>query len=57
MRRVIANELRRFLRQQDGATAIEYALIAAGVAAAIVVSVNALGVKVTNMWSAVSSAL
>ena len=57
MRRVIANELRRFLRQQDGATAIEYAFIAAGVAAAIVVSVNALGVKVTNMWSAVSSAL
>jgi len=57
MRHAIANELRRFLRQQGGATAIEYALIAAGVAAAIVVSVNALGVKVTNMWSAVSSAL
>jgi pilus assembly protein Flp/PilA len=57
MRHVITKEFRRFLRQQDGATAIEYALIAAGIAAAIIATVNTLGASVANMWSAVSSAL
>jgi len=46
-----------FLHDQQGATAIEYALIAAGVAAAIIVTVNALGVTVVNMWTTISSAL
>jgi pilus assembly protein Flp/PilA len=57
MRHALANKFRRFLRQQDGATAIEYALIAAGIAAAIIATVNTLGASVANMWSAVSSAL
>jgi pilus assembly protein Flp/PilA len=46
-----------FLHDQRGATAIEYALVAAGVAAAIIVTVNALGVSVVNMWTTISSAL
>lgn len=49
--------VRDFMHQQRGATAIEYALIAAGVAAAIIVTVNALGVSVVGMWTAVSNAL
>lgn len=57
MRHAVTKEFRRLLRQQDGATAIEYALIAAGIAMAIIVSVNALGVSVAGMWSAISSAL
>jgi len=57
MRNAISSLGRRFLREQQGATAIEYALIAAGIAAAIIISVNALGVSVVNMWSAISSAL
>jgi len=57
MHNMIANELRRFLPHQQGATAIEYALIAAGIAAAIIVTVNALGVSVVGMWTAVSNAL
>jgi pilus assembly protein Flp/PilA len=57
MRTKLENALRRFLSRQDGATAIEYALIAAGVAAAIVITVNALGVSVVNMWTAVANAL
>ena len=52
MRRILnLSKLRRFPAQQQGATAIEYALIAAGVAAAIIVTVNALGVSVVNMWT------
>jgi pilus assembly protein Flp/PilA len=57
MRNVVLSELRRFLQQQQGATAIEYALIAAGIAAAIIITVNALGVSVVNMWTSVSNAL
>ena len=57
MRNVVLGQLRRFLHQQQGATAIEYALIAAGIAAAIIITVNALGVSVVNMWTSVSNAL
>jgi pilus assembly protein Flp/PilA len=57
MRNVVKSQLRRFLHQEQGATAIEYALIAAGIAAAIIVTVNALGVSVVNMWTTVSNAL
>ena len=57
MRDPIRPLLRRFLHDERGATAIEYALIAAGVAAAIVITVNALGVSVKTMWTAVASAL
>lgn len=38
--------IRRFLSRQDGATAIEYAMIAAGISIAIVGSVTTLGTQV-----------
>jgi pilus assembly protein Flp/PilA len=47
---------RRFLRTQSGATAIEYALIAAGVAGAIVATITLLGGSVVDMWTTVSGA-
>jgi pilus assembly protein Flp/PilA len=49
--------VRRFFRDEAGATAIEYAMIAAGVAAVIVGAVNALGVSVKGMYDTVSAAL
>ncbi|HTQ83435.1 MAG TPA: Flp family type IVb pilin [Pseudolabrys sp.] len=57
MRNAVQSQFRRFLHQQQGATAIEYALIAAGIAAAIILTVSALGVSVVNMWTSVSNAL
>ena len=57
MRRKIQNEFFRFLRSQDGATAIEYALIAAGVAGAIMAAVTTLGGNVNQMWTNVKNAL
>jgi len=57
MRQNLTSRLHRFARDGRGATAIEYALIAAGVAAAIVITVNALGVSVSNMWTLVANAL
>jgi len=48
-------KLRRFRTAREGATAIEYAIIAAGIAAAIVTTVTALGGSVSAMWGHVAS--
>ena len=46
-----------FLRNESGATAIEYAMIAAGIAATIVATVNTLGTTVNAQYTSVSTAL
>jgi Flp pilus assembly pilin Flp len=44
--------LRQFLRQKRGATAIEYSVVAAGVAMAVVGAIRVLGANVlTNLYS------
>jgi pilus assembly protein Flp/PilA len=48
---------KRFVRDESGATAIEYGLIAAGISVAIIATVNALGGQLKNTFSAVSSQL
>jgi pilus assembly protein Flp/PilA len=47
----------RFRRDESGATAIEYGLIAAGIAAAIIVAVNALGGNVNTTFNSISTQL
>lgn len=49
--------LARFLKDQSGATAIEYGLIAAGIAVAIIVAVNTLGTNLNTTFSSVSTSL
>jgi pilus assembly protein Flp/PilA len=51
------NALVKFIRNETGATAIEYGLIAAGIAVAIIVTVQALGTQLNTTFSSVSSAL
>lgn len=46
-----------FLKDENAATAIEYSLIAAGIALAIVTVVRALGTQVKAPFTVVSSAL
>ena len=48
---------KRFLREQSGATAIEYGLIAAGISVAIIAVVNALGTQLNTTFTSVSSSL
>lgn len=48
---------RRFLRDDTGATAIEYGLIAAGIALAIISVVNGLGTKLNGKFGSISSSL
>jgi pilus assembly protein Flp/PilA len=49
--------VRRFIGDQGGATAIEYGLIAAGIAVAIIAVVQGLGTNLSNTFSSVSSSL
>ncbi|MEA2980885.1 MAG: pilus assembly protein Flp/PilA [Alphaproteobacteria bacterium] len=49
--------LARFLRNDDGATAIEYGLIAAGISVAIIATVTGLGTKLNSTFTSVSNAL
>jgi pilus assembly protein Flp/PilA len=49
--------LRRFLNDDRAATAIEYGLIAAGIAVAIIAVVSGLGTQLNTTFSSVSSAL
>jgi len=47
----------RFVTDQSGATAIEYGLIAAGIAVAIIVAVNGVGSQLNTTFSSVSTQL
>ena len=45
------NEIRRLVRDESGATAVEYAIIVSAIAGVIVVIAIALGVKVEGLYS------
>ncbi|HWM82254.1 MAG TPA: Flp family type IVb pilin [Pseudolabrys sp.] len=45
--------VRSFTANRKGATAIEYSLIATGIAGAIITIVFTLGTSVTQMWTTV----
>jgi pilus assembly protein Flp/PilA len=49
--------LQRFAKDESGATAIEYGLIAALIAVVIIVAVSAVGTDVSKAFSSVASAL
>jgi pilus assembly protein Flp/PilA len=47
----------KFVRDESGATAIEYALIAAGIGIAIITAVNTLGTAISDKFLAISGSL
>jgi pilus assembly protein Flp/PilA len=47
----------KFLSDESGATAIEYGLIAAGIALAIIAVVNGLGTNLNGVFTSVSTSL
>jgi pilus assembly protein Flp/PilA len=59
MRRLLSiATLRRFLADQDGATAIEYAIIASGVSIVIAAVVSTIGVQIkTNLYQKIANLL
>jgi pilus assembly protein Flp/PilA len=48
---------RRFLRDDSGATAIEYGLIASGIALAIIVAVQLVGTNLNTTFNNVANAV
>ena len=51
------NLLSRFLKDNSGATAIEYGLIAAGISVAIIAVVNGLGTSLNAKFTSISTQL
>ena len=49
--------LLKFLRDEKGATAIEYGLIAAGISLAIISVVNGMGTKLNTKFTSINSSL
>jgi len=49
--------IRKFLADESGATAIEYGLIAAGIALVIIAVVNGLGAKLNTKFTSINSSL
>ncbi|MEM1284385.1 MAG: Flp family type IVb pilin [Pseudomonadota bacterium] len=49
--------LSRFAEDESGATAIEYGLIAAGIAVAIIVAVNTVGTDLEDLFGRISTRL
>jgi pilus assembly protein Flp/PilA len=53
----MTNVVKRFVKDESGATAIEYGLIAAGISVAIIAVVQGLGSKLSTTLGSVSTAL
>jgi len=51
------NLFSRFLKDNSGATAIEYGLIAAGISVAIIAVVNGLGTSLNTKFTSISTQL
>jgi len=53
----MTNLFARFVKDESGATAIEYALIAAGIAIAIIAAVQSLGKTLSGNFSTINASL
>jgi pilus assembly protein Flp/PilA len=51
------NLIARFAKDESGATAIEYGLIAAGISLAIITVVNGLGTNLKDTFTSVNNSL
>jgi pilus assembly protein Flp/PilA len=53
----MTNLVTRFAKDESGATAIEYGLIAAGISVAIITVVNTLGSQLKSTFTSISTQL
>ncbi len=56
-REIVMTLIQKFIRNESGATAIEYGLIAAGISVAIIAVVQGLGSKLNSTFTSVQNAL
>ncbi|ACH84533.1 Flp/Fap pilin component [Acidithiobacillus ferrooxidans ATCC 53993] len=55
--KTLQHAVARFVREEEGVTAIEYGLIAGLIAVAIIISVQALGLKLASLFSYITGQL
>ena len=53
----MATSILRFVREEEGATALEYGLLAALIAAAIIGAVTTLGSTVSNTFQSIADSM
>ena len=53
----LKQQISKFFSDESGATAIEYGLIAAGIALAIIAVVNGLGTKLNDQFTSISTSI
>jgi pilus assembly protein Flp/PilA len=51
------NQMRRFLKDQSGAAAIEYGLLASGISVVIIPAVKDTGAKLVNVFTILQNAV
>jgi pilus assembly protein Flp/PilA len=51
------NLIARFVKDESGATAIEYGLIAAGISLAIIAVVNGIGTQLNTKFNSINTSL
>ena len=51
----IINQAKRFVRDEDGVTAIEYGLIAALIAVVIIVAITNIGKELNDVFTTIAS--
>jgi pilus assembly protein Flp/PilA len=54
---VMKNLIARFVKDESGATAIEYGLIAAGISLAIIAVVNGIGTNLNGKFGEINTSL
>ena len=57
MELLMKNLIARFVKDESGATAIEYGLIAAGISIAIILAVNTLGTTLNTKFTSINTSL
>ena len=50
-------QLQRFLKNESGAAAIEYGLLASGISVAIIPAVKNVGIKLVNVFTVLQNAV
>ena len=56
MEAAITNLVKRFVKDESGATAVEYGLVAAGISVAIIAVVQGLGTKLNTTFTSFQGA-
>lgn len=57
LRLMISRDVRHFVADEKGATAIEYAIIAAGISGTVIAVIMSMGTKILGLYQSVETAL